>query len=206
MILSRLTAQRGTRVTLWFDDGTKMRVAARVVTDRGLYAGMDLDEASMEALRETARRADAKDQAIRIVSASGISERELRRRLVQRGQQPEDAQEAVDWLRGLGALDDAAMARRIVAQCVDKGYGPDRVRQTFRQKGIPREYWEEALETMPDMSDAIDRYLARQLSGEEPDRKELKRVIAALQRRGHGLEEIQAGLTRYRISLDDADI
>ena len=205
MILQRLTAvgADGSRVTLWFDDGTKMKVATRVVTERGLYQGMELTEEDLAELLGQARKASAKDRAVRIVSTTAISERELKRRLVRRGEQAEDAGEAVEWLRELGALDDEAMARRIVQRCVDKGYGRDRIRQELYRKGIPRQYWEEALADLPDMSEAIDRFVAQRLRGKEPDQKELNRLIAALQRRGHGWEAIHAALGRYTDLLED---
>ena len=204
MILQKLTAvgADGSRVMLWFDDGTKMRVAARIITEQGLYAGKALSEEDLAALQEAARRASAKDRAVRIVSTTAISERELKRRLVQRGESAEDAAEAADWLRDLGALDDEAMACRIVRRCADKGYGALRARQELQQKGIPREYWEEALAQYPDMSEAIDRFLAQKLRDRNPDRKELSRVIAALQRRGHSWEEIRSALNRFQDGED----
>ena len=204
MILQKLTAvgADGSRVMLWFDDGTKMRVAARVVLDRGLYQGMELSEAELETLRDSARRASARDRAVRIVSATAISEQSLRRRLVQRGETPEDAKEAAAWLRELGAVDDAAMAKTLVRRCLHKGYGLSRIRQELYQKGIPREHWEEALRDLPDMSEAVDRFLSRQFRGTEPDDKAVKKAAAALQRRGHNWEDIRAGLRRYTDLLE----
>ena len=204
MILRKLTAvgNDGSRVMLWFDDGTKMRVAARVVLDRGLYQGMELSEAELETLRDSARRASARDRAVRIVSATAISEQSLRRRLIQRGERPEDAKEAAAWLRDLGAVDDAAMAKTLVRRCLDKGYGFSRIRQELYQKGIPREHWEDALRDLPDMSEAVDRFLSRQFRGAEPDDKAVKKAAAALQRRGHSWEDIRAGLRRYTDLLE----
>ncbi len=204
MILNRLTAvgTDGSRVMLWLSDGTKMRVSIQIVIDQGLYQGMELSEADLAALLSQAQRASAKDRAVRIVSATSISERELQRRLVRRGEQPEDAAAAVEWLRELGAVDDGAMARRIVARAVEKGYGESRIRQELYAKGIPRELWADALEELPEMDDAIDRFLRQRLGGRDPDQKELQRIIAALQRRGHSWEDIQAGLRRYQESME----
>ncbi len=206
MTILKITAvgTDGSRVTLWFDDGTKMKVASRVVADRGLYQGMELDEEDLASLLDTAQKASAKDRAVRIVSATSISEKELRRRLVQRGERTEDAKEAVAWLRELGAVDDKAMAKRIVDRCVDKGYGAARIRQELYQKGIPKEDWEDVLDELPDMSEAIDRFLSQRLRGHAPDQKELQRVVGALQRRGHGWEEIHAALQRYQDALEES--
>lgn len=204
MILTKMTAvgTDGTRVTLWFDDGTRMKVSTNVVVRYGLYQGMELDEESLAQLLEGAQKASARDRAVRIVSAASVSEKELKRRLVQKGERPEDAADAAVWLRELGAVDDEAMARRIVRRCADKGYGEARVRQELYAKGIPKQYWEDALEQLPDMADAIDRFLMQRLRGENPDQRELKRVTDALARRGHGWEDISAALRRYRDSFE----
>lgn len=205
MTLLKMTAvgTGGERIMLHLSDGSRMKVAARVVIDQGLYQGMELSEEDLGRIMDEAQRASAKDRAVRIVSTTSVSERELKRRLIQRGERPEDAEDAAAWLKDLGAVDDEAMAKRVVQRCVDKGYGEARIRQELYAKGIPKQYWEEALTDLPDMSDAIDRFLNQRLRGREPDQKELNRVIAALQRRGHNWEDIHSGLRRYQIELEE---
>ena len=206
MILEKITAlgTGGSQVMLHFDDGSKMRAAARVVTDLGLYPGMVLDETGLSALEDSIRRSSARDRAVRIVSSAAVSQRELRRRLVRRGEREEDAEEAVAWLRDLGAVDDRATAKQVVRQGLKKGYGVSRLKQMLYQKGIPREYWEEALSELPDMAPAIRAFLHRRLSGAAPDRQELDRCIAALRRRGHTWEDIRGVLRDYPGALDDS--
>lgn len=207
MILTKMTAvgTDGSRVTLWFDDGTRMKVSTDVVVHYGLYQGMELSEDELAQLLEGAQKASAKNRAVRIVSATSVSEKELRRRLVQKGERPEDAGEAVEWLRELGVVDDEAMAKRIVARSVEKGYGEARIRQELYQKGIPKQYWDEALKELPDMTDAIERFAAQRLRGKNPDQKELKRVTDALLRRGHSWSDISPVLRKYRDGWDEFD-
>jgi regulatory protein len=140
MKLSRMTAlgTDGSRVMLWLDDGSKMRVPTALVADFGLYGGMELTEEALGELMDAAQRASAKQRAVRIVSSTSISEKALKQRLIQRGERPEDAAEAVSYLRDLGALDDRAMAQQVVRRCLDKGYGESRIRQTLYEKGIPK--------------------------------------------------------------------
>lgn len=205
MILKRLTAigRDGSRVMLWFDDGTKTRIPTALVGDFGLYGGMELSEERLSELLDAAQRDSARDRAVRIVSATSISERDLKRRLIQRGERPEDAGKAVEWLRDLGAVDDAAMAKRVVQRCIEKGYGASRMKQELYGKGIPKEYWEDALKDLPDMSDAIDRFLERRLMGVELDQKTIKKAADALARRGHSWEAISAGLRRFQAEIEE---
>ena len=195
------TASRD-KVKLTFDDETTMRVPLSVVGDLGLYPKLELTEADLDKIAEEAGRASAKLRAVRIMAASGVSEQELRRKLRQKGETDAHAEEAIAWLEELELLDDRAAARRMVEKGVAKGYGKARIRQMLYEKGIARELWDEALMTLPEADDAIDRYLASHLTA-TADQKQLKRITDALIRRGHSWEDIRAGLSRYRVSVEE---
>ena len=129
-------------------------------------------------------------------------EKELQKRLVQKGEDTQDAEEAVGWLKELHLLDDRETARQLVTSAVSKGYGRARIKNILYEKGIPQEYWADALDTVPEMDDAIDRFLARRWQGTAPDEKEIKKAVDALIRRGHSWKDIQSGLRRYRADLE----
>ena len=195
------TASRD-KVKLIFDDETTMRVPLTVVGDLCLYPKMELSEADLERIAEESGRASAKLRAVRIMAASGVSERELRRKLREKGEKQEHAEEAIAWLESLDLLDDREAARRIVEKGVGKGYGRARIRQMLYEKGIAKELWDEALKDLPEADGAIDRYLAAHISG-VPDQKQLKKITDALLRRGHSWEDIRSGLSRYRVSVEE---
>lgn len=188
---------QGARITLCFDDGSTMKVQPSVVADLALCHGQEFDETALEQLRQTAGKASARARAVRIISASAVSERDLRRRLEQKGERPEDAGEAVAWLQELHLVDDRDTARQIVRRGVSRGYGAARIRQMLYEKQIPRELWEAALEEVPDMSEAVDAFLSARFHGRRPEQKEIKRAADALARRGYSWAEIRAGLCRY---------
>ena len=83
-----------------------------------------------------------------------------------------------------------------------RGYGRARVRQMLYEKGIGRDLWDEALAALPEPVGAVDRYLAAHLAP-GADRKEIKKVTDALQRRGYGWEDIRAGLSRCRAQWEE---
>ena len=91
------------KLDLMFDDGSKLRVMATVVPDLGLYASMEVDAALLERILQTHEKAQTRLRAVRIVAAANVSQRELQRRLIQKGQKPEDAAEAAQCLEALGA-------------------------------------------------------------------------------------------------------
>lgn len=189
--------------TVVLEDGQKLRLPLSVIGDFGLRSGLELSEEELARVRESASAASAKERAVRIVSASNVSRKELRRRLVQKGESEEDAGEAVEWLSGLKLLDDLETAKEIVRAAGRKGYGPARVRQTLYQKGIDKALWEEALCELPEPDGAIDRFLASRFRGESPDRREVKRATDALLRRGHRWADIREALKRYTDELEE---
>ena len=190
-------SKRAQKLRLRFDDGSTMLVPAALLTELQLGVGLELSPAALESLRDSCALASAKERAVRIVSASAVSQKELEHRLVRKGESEEHAQEAVQWLSDLRLLDDAAVAEQIVRSGAAKGYGAARIRQMLYEKRVPRELWDEALVALPPQDDAIDEYLRRRFRGATPDRAECKRATDALLRRGHSWSDIRRALERY---------
>ncbi len=161
------------RVKLVFETRPSSRHSPYLLADFGLYSGMELSEEDYQALLAAAGKASARARAVRIVAAAGVSERELQKRLVQKGEEAADAKEAVGWLKELHLLDDGETARQLVASAAAKGYGKSRIKNILYEKGIPQEFWDDALADLPEMDDAIDRFLARRWQGKVPDEKEV---------------------------------
>ena len=70
----------------------------------------------------------------------------------------------------------------------------------LREKGVPRELWDDALEELPDPAEAIDDFLRSKLRG-ELDQREEKRLSDALLRRGFAWPDVKAGLNRLGAEL-----
>ncbi len=185
------------RLRLRFEDGKSLMVYPAVISQLCLYAGKELSEEDAKELHRLSGEISAKERAVRIISASTVSKRELENRLRQKGEGEENAKKAVAWLQELKLLDDSKAARQVVQSGVRKGYGEARIRQMLYEKRIPREFWEEALSEIPPQDDAIDRFLQRRFRGKNPDRAECKRASDALLRRGHSWSDIRKALERY---------
>src|SRR5699024_6349641 len=138
------------RYRVSFSDGTVLRLYRQTVQDYGLYPGLELEEENFQKLRQDASQMSAKMRAVRIVACSNISQKGLERRLVQKGEDPQQAKNAVKWMSDMDLLDDRKTAEQIVSSCIRKGYGLTRAKQALYEKQIPREYWQEALEDYPD--------------------------------------------------------
>ena len=200
--LLKTTPDRAGRYWVTFSDGTKTAFYRQTVEDFGLYTGKELTDDEMEALKTAAGKMSAKMRAVRIVSASSVSKRDLEQRLIHKGEDPTQAKEAVAWMSDLALLDDAKVAEQVVSRCVAKGYGPARARQALYEKKIPKEYWDNALADYPDMTQRIEDFLRSRL-GNEYDDKDVKRAADALMRRGHSYGQIRQALNRLRLDTED---
>ena len=184
-----------------FDDGTVMRLYRQTVQDFGLYAGLELTEEEFSKLKTAAGQMSAKMRAVRIISASSVSKKDLEQRLIHKGEDPAQAKEAVAWMSELNLLDDRRTAEQIVHRCISKGYGISRAKQALFEKRIPKEYWQEVLEDYPDQTDAIVDFLRSRL-GQPWEDKDLRRAMDALVRRGHSYSEIRRGLQMLSVDAD----
>lgn len=193
---------RAGRYLVGLDDGSTMRLYRQTVEDFGLYPGLTLDEAQLAQLRESAGAVSAKMRAVRIVAASNVSKQDLQRRLVQKGEDPQQARQAVAWMEEMNLVDDGVTARQVVSRCVARGYGVARARQALYEKKIPKEFWEEALTDYPDQTEHILSFLRMRLKG-EPDQRELRRATDALLRRGYSYGEIRKAMEILALAADD---
>ena len=200
--LLKTTPDRAGRYAVRFSDGSTQRLYRQTVEDFGLYTGKELSAGEMEDLLEAAGQMSAKMRAVRIVSASSVTKRDLEQRLVHKGEDPEQARQAVEWMSELDLLDDAQVARNVVQKCISRGYGVARAKQMLYEKQVPRQYWQEALAEYPDMEDAIADFLRSRL-GADPDEKEKKRAIDAALRRGHNYSQIRRAMNSLELDHDD---
>lgn len=167
-----------------------------------MYTGMEFSDEESKKLFNAAEEMSAKMRAVRIVSASSVSKRDLEDRLIRKGENPEKAKEAVTWLSDLHLIDDRNTAEQVVHSCISKGYGLARAKQALYEKRIPRELWEDALADYPVQTDAIVSFLRSRLKSEADDRA-VKKAIDALLRRGHSYHAIREALNQLSLEMDD---
>ena len=203
MRLEQVAAQpdRAGRHTVRFEDGSVMRLYRQTVEDFGLYPGKEFTDEEMAVLKKAAGEMSAKMRAVRIVAASSVSKRDLEYRLVQKGEDPKQAKDAVEWMSDLNLLDDAKTAEQIVGRCIRKGYGLARAKQALYEKRIPKEFWEDALADYPDQTESITEYLRAHLKPGYEER-ELRKTTDALLRRGHNYQQIRKAMQNLSQDVD----
>lgn len=199
--------KRSERKKGWFlvklENQDILRVTEEEMLRFGLRAGLELTPEITGALESSLKTSRAKAQAANIIGSRALSKRELTKRLVQKGSEINDAQAAADWLEEIGAVNDGNYAAALVRHYGGKGYGPARVREELRRRGVDRDLWDEAMREMPDTQEMLDRLIQKKCRGELADPKEKKRVSDMLLRRGFAWSDIRSAMSRYAEMLED---
>ena len=196
MIIRSLKQNGSERVTLVLENGEEIPTTLGVVTELRLFAGKSVEDAQLKLLRERTAFAKARDHALMLLSQRPHSQKELRDKLRNKGENGDAADAVILWLTDHGYLDDASFSKAVVRHYARKGYGAQRIRTELSRRGIARELWDEALKEMPEADGQIDEFLRKRLKDAD-DRKEVQNVSAALLRRGYSWEEIRSALQRH---------
>lgn len=193
------------RFLLHMEDGNILRVGEREVLDFALYEGKNLADDEIVQLLKSAHAGGLKDKALNLLTRKPVSRRELERKLREWEAAPEEVAEICDRMEELKFLDDARYAHQIVRHYSQKGYGGQKLRAELSGRGVPHEFWEDALSQVEDNSGAIDDFIMKKLKNQPADQKQLKKVSDALMRRGFSWSEIKEGINRYSANCEAGD-
>ena len=200
MVISSLRHTSEEHVTVCLENGKEIPSTAVVIAELLLFTGKELDEEMMDQLVFLSARALAQEKAIHLLSYTRMSSRELRDKLVRKGIDASIAEAVVEKLQDLQLLDDAEYAAAVARHYTSKGYGTARIRAELSRRGVDRDLWEEALESAPASEEKIDRFVQTKLKDPD-DREQVRKVTAALYRRGYSWDEIRAAINRYSDSF-----
>ncbi len=191
------------RFLLHMEDGSILRVGENEIVSFSLYSGAELTDEQLAKLTDATRAGTLKSYAMNLLSVRSLSRRELVQKLLAKEATPSEADVIADRLTELGLLNDGEYARQVARHYAAKGYGEFKIKDELYRRGVPKEYWEDALPQAEDPADAIEALLRQKLKSATPDRKELKKVSDALARRGYRWNDISSALRRYGAELED---
>lgn len=202
MQISALKQSSPGRITICLEDGSEIKSTLNVVADLRLYAELECSDKLLDDIRLQSLRALTREKALELLSLRQLSRKELREKLLQKGYDESASSYAVEWLCDNGLLDEASYAAAIVRHYANKGYGASRIRGELIRRGIPKELWDEAFETMPESDGKIDKFIAARLK-DPNDKEQIRKISNALYRRGYAWDEIRSALARFEAPIED---
>lgn len=194
--IERLRFKR--RADVWLDGERAFTLGLELIAAAGLVAGAELSEQEVASLQERDERQRAVEGALRLLSLGPRSEKDLRQRLRRRGIGREAVDAAIERMRELEYLDDAAFARSYV-DARQSATPRSRRYLAFElgQKGVAKEHSAAALEAVSDEEAAYNaaQRRARSLSGADFQTFQ-RRLGSFLAGRGFGYGVARATIER----------
>lgn len=202
MLISIIKQSTPGRLTVSFDSGEEVKTTLGVVTDMRLFSGKELDNERLEEFRLLSHRSLAREKALEYLSKRPMSRVELKKKLLEKGEDEETADYCVSWLVDNGLINDASYAAALSRHYAAKGLGSGRIKTELSKRGISRELWDEVVEAAPDNSEKINKFISSRLK-DPNDRAQVAKVSQALYRRGFSWDEIREALARFNAEVEE---
>jgi regulatory protein len=177
-------------------------VSLDIIDQLKLRVGGAVDAAGEAALEGAAAALQTYDRALNLLAFQARSARDLRRRLVQKGEPAEHVDRAIERLTAQGLLDDAQFARQLArSKVASQGASRRRLQQEMFKRGVAREVADEAIaEVYEDeqvdegvLVEEVARKRVRSLAKLDPEARR-RRLYAFLARRGYEGEAIRRAM------------
>ncbi len=135
-------------------------------------------------------------QAVRFLARREYCEKELTKKLTSRGASLESARQAVGELKDRNMINDARFAQALVRVRMSRGYGPIKIKDELRQKGVSSDLIESSLDFDSEVwRDQIVRVLDRKYKDvPSSDYSEWAKRARFLQSRGYSTSQIRESL------------
>jgi regulatory protein len=207
-------ARKDGRFVVQVDEKPFATVSLEMLERLSLRVGEELTEARSEALQREAAALGTYDRAINMLAFQARSSRDLRRRLVQKGEDPAYVDAALERLLAAGFLDDAQFARQLArSKLLGSGASKRRLQQELFKRGVERGTADEAIAEVIADEDVDEDAVVREVAAkklrslqkdDEPTRR--RKLYAFLARRGYDGAVIRRAMDALRVqAADDAE-
>jgi regulatory protein len=196
------SSRKDGRFDLQVSGKTFATVSLDILEQLRLSVGTALTPELRSRVSEAAAALGAYDRALNMLAFQPRSARDLKRRLVQKGEEAPNVDAAIERLVEKGILDDAQFARQFTrSRVAGQGSSKRRLQQDLFKRGVEREVADEAIAEVlsdegVDESEVVERVArkkARSLAKlDGPTRR--RRLYAFLARRGYEGEAIRRAM------------
>lgn len=194
MIVTNIEAVTKTKYKVYIDEKFAFVLYKGELSRYRIAVGKELKSEIYIKIRNEIVVKRAKLRALHLLNAMGRTEAQLHQKLVQDNYTEDIIDEAIDYVKSFGYIDDENYARNFIDSRKDKKSKKEIFAQLL-QKGISKEVLERAFEECYESNSARDAIMAimqkRQYNPETADRKETQKIMGYLMRKGFGYEDIR---------------
>ena len=163
-----------------------------VLTNR-LKVGMHVEAEQLAEMQLESEKAQALDRALRHLSATMKTEKQMRDFLKKKGYLPAVCDYVLEKLRGYGFVDDAEYSAQYV-QAAGRRKGARLIALELKSRGVAEEQVEAALDGLEGEEEAAKAVLQKYMRGKEPTRENLSKAYRHLLSKGFSYETAKDAL------------
>lgn len=198
MIITAIEPRRKSLSAIYIDGEFALKLDTETVLSERLKVGTEIDDERLLELIKTSDARRAKEKALWLISYRDHSEGELRQKL-SKDYGEEAVDKAVERLMELRLINDESFAKKYAESLSHKHLSQRQIQQKLRLKGIDKELSSETVEDLNlDEKDEIRALIEKKYIRKLSDEADLRRTVAALQRRGFGYSDIKAVINEFR--------
>ena len=158
--------------------------------------GDELSKEEADAARDLARRFSAQKKALGSLAVTSYSKAGLKRKLIQKGVEPQIADESVEYFSAKGYIDDNEYAKNKAAVMHSrKNFGRRRIRFELMKLGVGGDTVDQVIESLPPDIEALRRILSDFDKDKLIDRAEMNRFWQRSMRQGFYSDDIREALS-----------
>ena len=185
---------KGDKIHISIDGEYALTVDEMYFASLYLKDGQEISEQEYAGLEETVNIRRAYNCAVSLLSRRDHSEKELIRKLKEKGHS-KGAEAAIEKLKSGGYVDDERFSRIYASELIRlKGYGRRRVEQELYLKGVDREIVSGVLDEISFDTDRLSDIIKRKYLAKMTDDKGRQKAFNALLRLGYSYGEIRDAL------------
>ncbi len=195
-------ARKDGRFVVLVDGRPFATVSLDIIARLELHVGDELSEAQTAVLEREAGALKTFDRALNMLAFQARSSRDMRRRLVQKGEEPEHVDAAIEKMEASGLIDDAQYARQVArSKLLGAGASKRRLQQELFKRGVARGTADEAIAEVIEEEDVDEDAAVREVAEKKlrtlqkedgPTRR--RRLYAFLARRGYDGDVIRRAI------------
>lgn len=197
MIITAIEPRRKSLSAIFIDGEFAVKLDTETVLSERLKVGEEIDDERLLELIKTSDARRAKEKALWLISYRDHSEGELRQKL-SKDYGEEAVDKAINRLMELGLINDESFAKKYAESLSQKHLSNRQIQQKLRLKGIDRELSSETVEDLDlDEKEEIRALINKKYIRKLSDEADLRRTVAALQRRGFSYSDIRSVLSEF---------
>lgn len=197
MIITAIEPRRKSLSAIYIDGEFALKLDTETVLSERIKPGQEIDDDMLSALIKASDARRAKEKALWLISYRDHSEGELRQKLSK-----DFGEEAVDKailrLMELGLINDESFAKKYAESLSHKHLSQRQIKQKLRLKGIDKDLTSETVEDLElDEKEEIRALINKKYIRKLSDEADLRRTVAALQRRGFAYSDIKSVINEF---------